>query len=300
MRLTLLGLGLAALAWGGTAAADVAGDIETLEAAASAHVAAYSALDTERTNLALHYRALVEELTQRLKFGTAPKNPVLVKTLGQALAALAALGNTAEPLATLSAELTDDAAACNALSRSLRAALAGPGADEAGLRPLAARIATASDTLDRALGQALEQRRKQAEMLKAETQDLADLSQAIDTGHLPNGAADPTIADMLAPPSLMDAPASDTHAERRPEPEHGRWVVEFGVFGSEDDAGYIMARLSISGIQSRFMTQKDKHGRPQYKVLTHGFATRQAAESAAAEIGRHDLHPSGVVELPER
>src|ERR1700689_2225611 len=189
MRLTLLGLGLAALAWCAVAEADVAGDIETLETAASAHLAAYSALDTERTNLALHYRALVEELSQRLKFGSAPKNPVLVKIWAEAQAALAALGNTAEPLATLSAELTDDAAGCNALSRTLRAALAGPGADEAGLRPLADRVATASDTLDRALGQALEQRRKQAEMLKTETQDLADLSQAIETGHLPNGAA---------------------------------------------------------------------------------------------------------------
>jgi cell division septation protein DedD len=298
MRLKRLCFGLAALAWGGGAAADTAGDIETLEAAASAHVAAYYALDGERSKLSLQYRALVEQLTQRLKFGTAPKNPVLLKDLQQAQAALAAFGNTADPLATLSATLTDDAARANALARDTRTALAAPGADEAQLRPLATRIAAAGDTLNRALGQALEQRLKQAETLKTDEQDLASLSHAVEIGHLPeSGSTDPTIAEMLAPPKLMDpAPAPET--ARPAAAEAGHWAIEFGLFPSQDDAAYVMARLSLRGTPSRFTSARDKHGMPVFKVITRGFPTRAAAEAAAADLRRHDLHPSGIVEAP--
>src|SRR6202035_1570890 len=125
MRLRLLGCGLVCLIFY-RAAAEPVDEIETLEATAAAHVAAFSTLAAERTNLALRYRALIETLTQRLKFGTVPKNPALIKDLQEAQKALAALGDTAEPLGTLSAELTDDAAAANALARTLRAALAAP------------------------------------------------------------------------------------------------------------------------------------------------------------------------------
>jgi|GEM_PF-6713517 hypothetical protein len=297
MRLGLSCFALAVLAWCSAAGADPAGDIETLEATASDHVASFSALDTERTNLALQYRASVEELAQRLKFGTVPKNPALLTALGQARAALAALANTGEALATISAELTDDAAAANALARGVRAALAASGADAAGLAPLAARIAAASDTIDRALGQALEQRRRQAAMLETETQDLANLSRAIDAGHLSAaGTADPTLAEMLAPPSLMSPPGSEPPPERAPA-EPGRWAIEFGVFQTEDDATFTMARLSIRGTQSRYVTSRDKRGHAVFKVLTRAYPTRAAAEAAAADLRRHDLHPSGVVEV---
>jgi hypothetical protein len=296
MRLGLLGIGLAGLVLHGAAAAP-ADEIEALETAASAHVAAYSTLAADRTNLALRYRVLIEALTQRLKFGTVPKNPALVKNLQDAQAALAALGATTEPLGTLPAELTDDAAAANALARALRAAPPGPEADEAGRRALAARIAAASDTIDRALGQALEQRHKQSEMLKTEEQDLANLSQAIDAGHLPT--ADPTLADMLAPPQLM-APAAESEPPARPAGGPGRWVIEFGQFATEDDATFTMARLSIQGTPSRFIATRDKHGHAGFKVVTRGFPTREAAEAAAAALRRHDLHPSGVVEAAAR
>jgi cell division protein FtsN len=291
MRLGLLGFGLACLVWHGAAAAP-ADQIEALETTASAHVAAFSTLAAERTNLALRYRALIESLTQRLKFGTAPKNPSLVKNLEEARAALATLGATAEPLSALSAELTDDAATANALARALHAVPASPDADEAAL---AVRIAAASDTIDRALGQALEQRRTQSEMLKTEQQDLANLSQAIDAGHLPT--TDPTLADMLAPPQLMAPPAeSEPAAHSTP----GRWVIEFGQFATEDDATFTMARLSIQGTPSRFVAIRDKHGHAGFKVVTRPFPTREAAEAAAAALRHHDLHPSGVVEATAR
>jgi len=300
MRLKGLFFGLAALAWCGVAAADTADDIEKLEAAAATHVAAYTALDSQRSKLSLQYRALVEGLGQRLKFGSAPKNPVLVKDLQQAQAALAALVNTAEPLATLSATLTDDAAQANGLARSTRAALAEPGADAAKLRPLAARIAAASDTLDHALAQALEQRQKQVETLKTGEVELASLSQAIDAGHLPDsGTTDPTIAEMLAPPKLMTATPTPEPVTRLPA-ETGRWVIEFGLFPSEDDAGYVMAQLSLRGTTSQFTPVRDRHGHAMFKVVTRGFASRTAAEAAVTELKRHDLHPSDIVELPAR
>jgi cell division protein FtsN len=292
MRLGLLGFGLACLVWHGAAAAS-ADQVEALETTASVHVAAFSTLAAERTNLALRYRALVERLTQRLRFGTAPKNPTLVKSLEDARAALAALGATAEPLSALSVELTDDAAAANALARTLRAVPVSPEAEEPGQDALATRIAAASDTIDRALGQALEQRRTQTEMLKAEQQDLANLSQAIDAGHLPT--TDPTLADMLAPPQLM-APPAEGEPPTRPAAGSGRWVIEFGQFATEDDATFTMARLSIQGTPSRFIAIRDKHGHAGFKVVTRGFPSREAAEAAAAALRRHDLHPSGVVE----
>jgi len=297
MRLKHLCFGLAALAWCGAAAADPAADIEALEAAASSHVAAYSALDGERSKLSLQYRALVEELTRRLKFGSAPKNPALLKAWQQAQDALTALGDSGEKLAAVTADLTDDAARANALARGIRADLAAPGADESRLRPLAARIDAAHDSLDRSLGQALEQRRKQAETLKAGAQDLASLAKAIEAGHLPDsGTADPTIAEMLAPPKLMDPAPAETAP--RPSAEPGHWVIEFGLFPTEDDAAYVMARLSIRGTPSRFAPTKDRRGHPAFKVLTRAYPTRAAAEAAAAELKRHDLHPSGVVALP--
>ncbi|MEA2754082.1 MAG: hypothetical protein QOJ54_371 [Aliidongia sp.] len=298
MRLRLLGCGLVCLIFYG-AAAEPVDEIEALEATAASHVAAFSTLAAERTNLALRYRALIETLTQRLKFGTVPKNPALIKDLQEAQKALAALGDTAEPLGTLSAQLTDDAAAANALARTPRAALAAPDADQARQRPLAARIAAASDTLDRALGQALEQRRKQGEMLKTEEQDLASLSQAIDAGHLPATAlADPTLAEMLAPPRLMAQP--DRDPVPHPAAGSGRWVIEFGQFTTEDDATFTMARLSIQGTPSRFIASRDKHGHAGFKVVTRGFPTREAAEAAAAALRHHDLHPSGVVAAAAR
>ncbi|MGB8843932.1 MAG: SPOR domain-containing protein [Aliidongia sp.] len=296
MRLGLLGFGLACMVWHGAVAAP-ADQIEALETTASAHVATFSTLAAERTNLALRYRALIETLTQRLKFGTAAKNPTLVNDLQDARAALAALGATAEPLSALSAELTDDAAAVNALARALRAAPASAEADEAGQGALAARIEAASETIDRALGQALEQRRKQSEMLKAEQQDLANLSRAIDAGHLPT--TDPTLADMLTPPQLI-APPADNESAARPAGNPGRWVIEFGQFATEDDATFTMARLSIQGTPSRFVAIRDKHGHAGFKVVTRPFPTREAAEAAAAALRRHDLHPSGVVEAAAR
>jgi hypothetical protein len=293
MRLTLLRFGLAALVWAGAARADTAGEVENLEASAAAHVADFTALDAQRTNLSLQYRALIDRLTQRLKFGTAPKNPALEDLKRQAETVLTALGDMAGPLATAAADLTDDAARTNALARGMRSELAAPGADAAALQPLAARVAAASDTLDRMLGQALETRRKQAEMTKTETGALAGLSQAIEIGHLPAAdRGDTSIAELLAPPQLIQAQPTPTVATG------GRFVVEFGLFPAQDDAGFVMARLSILGVQSHFTTAKDKQGRPVYRVLTHGFATRPAAEAAAADLGRHDLHPSRVIETP--
>jgi cell division protein FtsN len=296
MRLGILGFGLACLVWQGAASA-AADQIEALEATASAHIAAFSTLAAERTNLALRYRALIEILTQRLKFGTVPKNPTLVKDLADAHAALAALGATAEPLSALSAELTDDAAAANALARALRAAPTGAETDETGQGALATRIEAASETIDRALSQALEQRHTQTEMLKAEQQDLANLSQAIEAGHLPT--TDPTLADMLTPPQLI-APPADNESAARAAGNPGRWVIEFGQFATEDDATFTMARLSIQGTPSRFVAIRDKHGHTGFKVVTRTFPTREAAEAAAVALRRHDLHPSGVVEATAR
>jgi cell division protein FtsN len=193
--------------------------------------------------------------------------------------------------------LTDDAAAANALARTLHTVPASPGAAENDRTALAVRVAAASDTIDRALGQALEQRRTQSEMLKTEQQDLANLSQAIDAGHLPT--ADPTLADMLAPPQLM-APPAEGEPLARPAAGAGRWVIEFGQFATEDDATFTMARLSIQGTPSRFVAIRDKHGHAGFKVVTRPFPTREAAEAAAAALRHHDLHPSGVVEAAVR
>ncbi|MEI9987336.1 MAG: SPOR domain-containing protein [Aliidongia sp.] len=290
-------LGLVALILCKAAAADPAADIETLEAAASSHVAAYGALDAQRSKLELQYRSLIEELTKRLSFGTAAKNPVLLKSWQQAQDTLAELGKTAEPLSAAAGDLTDDAAKANALGREIHAALAAPGADPAVLQPLAERITAASDRLDHSLAEALEQRRKQAATIKADEQELDRLAQAIDTGHLPDtGTADSTMADMLAPPRLMDPSAQPGPAAPRAAAESGRWAVEFGLFPTVDDAGYIMAMLSQRGTASHFVQVSDRRGHPAFKVLTRGFASRSAAEAAATELKRHDLHPNGVVE----
>lgn len=307
MRLKRLSMGLAALLGAALAgavalAAEFTTDIDRLESEGAAHVAAYTALDTKRANLSLQYRGLVEQLTQRLTFGTVPKNPALLQDLAKAQTALTSLGTTAVPLTEAIEQLTDDASHINTLSRALRSALASPDTDASALQPLADRAAAASDTVYRTLAQALEQKQRQAETMKDEPQTLATLAQAIDAGKLPS-ADDPTIAEMLAPPRLMDAQAAyplpgPTAAPLRPLPDGGRWALEFGLFPTEDDAAFIMAKLSLRGTQSRFIAAKDPHGHAGFRVVTSAYASKAAAEAASAELTRHDLPPSHVVELP--
>ena len=277
------------------ALADPAGDVEALEAAAANHVAAYAALDDQRSKLHEQFRSQVEELTRRLSFGTAPNNPVLQKSLQQAKDALAAVDATAEALAAATADLTDDAAKANGLGRTLHAALAAQGADKTALQPLADQVTAASDKLDHSLAEALEQRRKIPEQAKADQATLDRLAKAVEAGKLPEGGtADSTLADMLAPPKLMDpaAPALVPHGAA----ETGRWAIEFGLFPNVDDAAYVMARLSQRGTASHFVQVRDKLGHPAYKVMTRGYVSRAAAETAAGELRKHDLHPNGVVE----
>jgi cell division protein FtsN len=306
MRLKRLSCGLialvgAALAGAVALAAEFTTDIDRLETDGAAHVAAYTALDTKRANLSLQYHGLVEQLTQRLTFGTVPKNSALQQDLAKAQAALTALGETAPPLTESIELLTDDASRINALSRALRSALAGPDTDKAALQPLANRAATASDTVYRTLAQALEQKQRQTETMKDEPQTLATLAQAIDTGKLPS-ADDPTIAEMLAPPRLMDAQGSASPppaaAPPRAPADNGHWAIEFGMFPTEDDAAFIMAKLSLRGTQSRFLATKDRQGHAGFRVVTSGYASKAAAESAAAEFTKHDLPPSRVIEMP--
>ena len=61
-------------------------------------------------------------------------------------------------------------------------------------------------------------------------------------------------------------------------------------------AAYVMARLSQRGTASHFVQVRDKLGHPAYKVMTRGYASRAAAETAAGELRKRDLHPNGVVE----
>jgi cell division protein FtsN len=303
MRAGWLSFGLLALllcrpAWIDSARADPAADVEALEASAANHVAAYVALDGERSKLQEQFRAIVEELTKRLSFGTAPNNPVLQKSLQQAKDALASVDATTDALAAATADLTDDAAKANTLGRTLHAALAVPGADKAALQPLADQVTAASDKLDHSLAEALELRRKMPEQAKTDEATLDRLAKAVETGKLPeSGTSDATMADMLAPPKLMDpggAPPEPSHGTA----ETGHWAIEFGLFPSVDDAGYVMARLSQRGTTSHFVQVRDKLGHAAYKVVTRTYASRAEAEQAAAELRKHDLHPSGVVEAP--
>jgi cell division protein FtsN len=309
MRLKLLclvlpALFLAGLTLSGAAVAAPDGDIEKLEAAAAAHVAVYTALDNERSKLLLQYHALIGELTQRLKFGTAPKNPALQKLLQDAATALEALEQTADPLSTAAADLTDDAAQANALARDIRAALAEPGADTGKLRLLQDRIGAAGARLDRSLADALDARRKHEETIATARRELTELATAVDTGHLPEGGTtDQALAEMLAPPKLMNPATAAAEPAPRPADPHpsgdgSRWVIEFGLFQTEDDAGFVMARLSQTGTESHFTQTRDRLGHPAFKVVTRSFNSRAAAEAAAAEMKKHDLHPSGVVGTP--
>ncbi len=281
------------------AAADPAADVEALEAAAANHVAAYAALDGQRSKLHEQFRSQVEDLTKRLRFGSAPNNPVLQKSLQQAKDALAAVDASAEALAAVTADLTDDAAKANALGRTLHAALSAADADKATLQPLADQVTAASDKLDHSLAEALEQRRKTPEQTKTDQATLDRLAKAVETGKLPDGGtADSTLADMLAPPKLMDPAAPPPPPAPHGAAETGRWIIEFGLFPSMDDAAYVMARLSQRGTTSHFVQVKDKLGHPAYKVLTRGYPSRSAAEAAAGELRKHDLHPNGVTETP--
>jgi len=296
MRGGWLCFGLLVLLLGRPALADPAGEVEALEAAAANHVAAYSALDGQRSKLHEAFRGQVEELTKRLSFGTAPNNPVLQKSLQQAKDVLATVEATAEALAAVTADLTDDAAKANALGRTLHAALTAQGADKAAVQSLADQVTAASDKLDHSLAEALEQRRKIPEQTKADQATLDRLAKAVEAGKLPDaGTSDSVMADILAPPKLMDPAA--------PPPAHGpaetgHWAIEFGLFPNVDDAAYIMARLSQRGTTAHFVLVRDRLGHPAYKVLTRGYASRAAAGAAASELRKHDLHPNGVVETP--
>jgi len=290
--------GLLALLVCHPARAEPAGDVEALEAAAAGHVAAYAALDAERGKLHEQFRADVEELTKRLAFGTAPNNPALQKSLQQAKDVTTTLDGTAEALAAAAGDLTDDAAKANALGRTLHAALTAPGADPAALQPLADRVTAASDKLDHSLADALEERRKIPEQAKADAATLDRLAKAVEVGKLPDGGtADSTMADMLAPPRLMDPAATSMSAPASHGPtETGHWSIEFGLFPNVDDAGYVMSKLSQRGTDSQFVQVRDKLGHPAYKVRTRSYATRAAAEAAADDLRKHNLHPNGVVE----
>jgi hypothetical protein len=295
MRGGWLSCGLLVLLLCRPALADPAGDVEVLEASAAGHVSAYTALDAARGKLHEQFRTDVEELTRRLSFGTTPNNPVLQKSLQQARDALAALDTSADALAAATADLTDDAAKANQLGRTLHAALTAQGADKAPLQPLADQVTAASDKLDHSLAEALEERRKTPEQAKADQATLDRLAKAVETGKLPDGGtADSNMAEMLAPPRLMDPAAAS-------QPPHGaaetgRWVIEFGLFPNVDDAGYVMAQLSRRGTPSRFVQVRDKLGHPAFKVVTRTYPSRADAEKTAAELRKHDLHPSGVVE----
>lgn len=219
MRLKLMCLALAALALCRIAPAWAEGDIEKLESAAATHVAVYQALDNERSKLLVQYHALTGELTQRLKFGTTPKNPALLKILQDAQTALQALDRTGDPLSSAAADLTDDAAQANALARDIRSDLAsaGTGPDAARRRVLADRIAAAGNRLDHTLADALDARRKHEETMGSAKRELTELAAAIDMGHLSEGGTtDQALAEMLAPPKLMAPDA----APAAPPPEH--------------------------------------------------------------------------------
>jgi cell division septation protein DedD len=299
--------GLAILLWAGAALADPASDLEALEGTASAHAVTFAGFETEHTNAVLSYRSTVDQLNQRLRFGSTPNNPALVQSLQAARDALSGLGDKTQPLEDLTGQLVDDAARANVIAHDLRAALTELDANEPALHALDKRLTATKDKIYQLLGQALDERRKQADLLKTENQALTGLAQAVEAGKLPgDGTADAGLAAMLAPPALMappapgappPAPSSGLQVER--PPPAGRWSIQFGLFQNEDDAGYIMARLSTRGIQSHYLAEKDKRGHPAFKVVTRGFPTRAAAEAAAAEMGADDLHPSGVVELPE-
>jgi cell division protein FtsN len=278
----------------GPALADPAADVEALEAAAASHVAAYSALDTQCGKLHEAFRSDVDELTKRLSFGTAPNNPVLQKNLAQAKDALTALDAASEALAAAASDLTEDAAKANGLGRTLHAALTAKDADKSTLQPLADRVTAASDKLDHSLAEALEQRRKIPEQAKADQATLDRLSKAVETGKLPEGgASDSTMADILAPPRLMDPSAPPPP---RGPAEAGRWVIEFGLFPNQDDAGYVMMQLTLRGMDARKVAVRGKQGRTDYKVLTRAYPSRAAAEAAVTELRKHHLFPSGVAE----
>jgi cell division septation protein DedD len=313
-RLSWCGLAIllwTGLLWTGVALADPASDLETLESATSAHSVTFAGFETEHTNVVLGYRSTVDTLIQRLRFGSTPNNPALVQSLQAARDALGNLGGKTQPLEDLTSQLVDDAARANAIAHDLRAASTELDANEPALQALAKRLAATTDKIYQLLGQALDERRKQADLLKTENQALTGLAQAVEAGKLPgDGTADAGLAAMLAPPALMAppapgaspaAPSSGTVPGLQVEhpPPSGRWSIQFGLFQNEDDAGYIMARLSMRGIQSHYVPEKDKRGHPAFKVVTRGFPTRAAAEAAATEMGADDLHPSGVVELPE-
>lgn len=304
----------AGLLWPGAVRADPASELEALEASASTHAVTFAGFETDHTNAVLGYRATVDTLNQRLRFGSTPNNPALVQSLQAARDALSSLGEKTQPLEDLTSQLVDDAGRANIIGHDLRAALTELDANEPALHAIDKRLTSTKDKIYQLLAQALDERRKQADLLKTETQALTGLAQAVETGRLPgDGTADAGLAAMLAPPALMAPPAPGASGSGVPAPSSGtvsglqverpppagRWSIQFGLFQNEDDAGYIMARLSMRGIQSHYLPEKDKRGHPAFKVVTRGFPTRAAAEAAVTEMGAYDLHPSGVVELPE-
>jgi hypothetical protein len=200
----------------GARAAQLAHEVDRLDASAGSCSTTEADIKAQRTQLSTDYFTRVGQINARLQAGTTAGNPELVASWQTARGSLDSLDREAARLGDLVTSCTNDASQATYLSESIKAAMSlrgGVDADRVELVRQSGRVGSISSSLDLTLDLMLDDFNRQNEMLLVEHRNLATLARAIEVGEVLGG----NLGLKAAPLPTWSAPGREADA---PAPHH--------------------------------------------------------------------------------
>jgi hypothetical protein len=92
------------------------------------------------------------------------------------------------------------------------------------------------------------------------------------------------------------APLSAPLPRHKPKPPPERWIVQFGIFRSDDHAKLLVDTLTFDRVASRIVTERDQQGVTRYLVQSPAYKSKTIAQAAAKRASARGASHGAVVE----